>query len=124
MSEQSSPKKMRLLPAEPGTCAMCATAHDEREPHNRWSLFYQMRFKQKYGRDATDADAIAHLSAEYRTRAYPPGKVKNMQELVADFERLRGEYKSLLKEHGEEWTEPAGSDPIPEPYATSESSVE
>lgn len=69
--------------------------------------------------DATHADCIAHLSAEYRTRGYPPGKVKNMPELAADFERMRGQYQSLLEENGQSWSEPDG-EPIPEPAAVSE----
>lgn len=109
---------MTILPAAPGLCAACATDHDEHTPHNYWSLFYGMRFKAKYGRDATHADAIAHLSAEYRTRGYPPGKVKNMPELRADFERMRNEYKRLLTKYGKTWTEPEG-DPIAEPYESS-----
>lgn len=102
---------------------MCATEHGENQPHNYWSLFYGMRFKLRYGRDATHADAIAHLSAEYRTRAHPPGKVKNMDALRADFDRLRREYKQFLAQHGRQWNEPEG-EPIAEPYAMSEGMME
>lgn len=121
MKAQSLRPKMMMLPAKPGTCAMCATEHDESMPHNYWSIFYQMRFKAKYGRDATHADALAHLSAEYRTRAYESGQVKNMGELQADFARVRDEYKRHLTRHGEQWNEPAdGTEPIAEAYAESD----
>ena len=62
-------RTMKILPAAPGLCAMCATKHGEHDPHNYWSIFYQTRFKLKYGRDVTQADAIAHLSPA-RTKAY------------------------------------------------------
>lgn len=86
---------MKLMPAKKGTCCMCATAHEEHHPHNYWSLFYQMRFRMKYGRDATHADAVEHLPVEG-------------QEI----------YRHLLAKHGQTWSEPNG-DPVAEPYAES-----
>ena len=53
---------MMLLPAAEGTCPMCATEHDPDWPHNGQSLFYNMRFKMKHGREPTWADALAHCS--------------------------------------------------------------
>lgn len=112
--------RMMLLPAARGTCAMCATEHDEGAPHNYWSVFYQMRFQAKYGREATHADVIAHLTAEYRTRGYPEGAVANMPELRQNFRQLKGIYQAALKENGQCWNEPPeGQEPIPEPYAES-----
>lgn len=57
---------MMLLPAAPGTCPLCATAHEPHFPHNAQSLFYGMRFKMEHGRDATWADAVAHCVAEMK----------------------------------------------------------
>src|SRR5437660_1387602 len=31
-----------LLPPSPGRCQECAVFHDERDPHNQQSLYYQM----------------------------------------------------------------------------------
>ena len=38
--------QVRILPPKPGTCPECAVDHDPAMPHNRDSLFYQMRFRQ------------------------------------------------------------------------------
>ena len=51
-----------LLPPKPGTCPECAAEHDKAMPHNRDSLYYQMRFRQKNGRFPTWGDAMAHCS--------------------------------------------------------------
>lgn len=88
-------QRFRMLPARPGTCSVCATKHDELTPHNFWSLTYQMHFKLRHGRDATHADACAHLP-----------------------EPCRVNYREILPEFRKEWTEPpAGVEPIAEPYA-------
>jgi hypothetical protein len=91
---------IRILPAAAGTCAMCATRHEEYMAHNFQSIFYQIRFKLKYGRDATHGDTIAHLSpdeqANWRRAALP-----------------------VLRQAGVEWTEPPDGDRIAEPYAES-----
>lgn len=55
---------MKLLPPPDGACRVCAVVHSPDAPHNAQSLFYQMRFKMRYGRDGTWADAIAHCSEE------------------------------------------------------------
>jgi hypothetical protein len=52
---------MKLLPPPEGHCRICAVKHRPDEAHNAQSLFYQMRFRMRYGRDCTWADAIAHL---------------------------------------------------------------
>lgn len=51
-----------LAPPKPGTCPECAVDHDPAYPHNRDSLYYQMRFYQKNGRFPTWGDAMAHCS--------------------------------------------------------------
>lgn len=51
---------MTLLPAAPGTCRFCAVAHRPTDPHNRESLFYQVRFHQAHGRWPRWSDALAH----------------------------------------------------------------
>lgn len=51
-----------LLPPKPGTCPVCAANHAPDLPHNRDSLYYQMRFHQRHGRFPTWADAMAHCS--------------------------------------------------------------
>lgn len=49
-----------MLPAAPDRCPVCAHHHLPGEPHNRYSLFYQMYFYQQYGRFPNWADAMAH----------------------------------------------------------------
>lgn len=58
------PLQMKLLPPPPGTCRICAVDHPPELPHNYQSLFYQVRFKMRYGRDPTWADAGAHCNEE------------------------------------------------------------
>ena len=60
MKEIAAPAKMILMPAKPGTCPECATAHPSEAPHNAQSLYYQVRFKMEHGRDAKWIDAMAH----------------------------------------------------------------
>ena len=54
--------QVMILPPKPGTCPICAVKHDRKMPHNRDSLYYQMRFYQQNGRFPTWADAMAHCS--------------------------------------------------------------
>ena len=54
--------QVRILPPKPGTCPECAVDHAPAMPHNRDSLFYQMRFYQQHGRFPTWANAMAHCS--------------------------------------------------------------
>ena len=90
-------RSFKMMPAKPGTCAFCATKHDENLPHNLQSLFYGTRFKLKYGRDPTWADACAHLTDDQREQ-----------------------WKAAMRKIGVEWTEPQESEPISEPYAESD----
>lgn len=57
-----APARLMLLPPAEGKCRICAVEHEPNEPHNAQSLFYGMRFKMRYGRDGTWADAIAHCT--------------------------------------------------------------
>lgn len=52
----------KLLPPPEGHCRICAVKHEPELPHNAQSLFYQMRFRMRYGRDGTWADALAHCT--------------------------------------------------------------
>ena len=58
--DQPTMQSMMLLPPPDGHCRICAVKHEPDLPHNAQSLFYQMRFKMRYGRDGTWADALAH----------------------------------------------------------------
>lgn len=53
-----------MLPAAPGKCPECATAHPPEQPHNRQSLFYQYRYHQQHGRFPTWSDAMSHCTPE------------------------------------------------------------
>jgi hypothetical protein len=86
--------RMMFLPARPGTCAMCARDHASELAHDYQSVFYQMRFKAKWGRDATHDDTIAHLTPEQQSA-----------------------WRHASDEVGVKWT--SHPDPIAEPYAES-----
>jgi len=58
---------MMMLPAKEGTCEVCATAHEPEMPHNRQSLFYQVRFNAENGRSPTWLDAMKHCSEDMQT---------------------------------------------------------
>lgn len=85
---------MKLLAPPDGACRICARnpSHPPEQPHDAQSIFYGMRFRMRYGRDGTWADAIAHCD-------------KHVRELWRDGLKKRGV-----------WTEPpAGVEPISEP---------
>lgn len=88
-----------LMPAKAGTCVQCAGNHPSDLPHQRDSLFYQMRFQLAHGRAPTWADAAAHVDP----------KVREM-------------WRSLLLEIAPDapWDVPAGAEPIAEPWALSD----
>lgn len=54
--------QMFMLPAAADKCQECATAHEDRLPHNQQSMFYQYRFYNEHGRWPTWVDAMAHCS--------------------------------------------------------------
>jgi hypothetical protein len=58
--------KMMLMPPPEGHCRICAVKHEPGNPHNAQSIFYGMRFKMRYGRDGTWADALAHCAPALR----------------------------------------------------------
>lgn len=79
-----------LMPSAPGTCQLCAVAHQPEQPHNAQSLPYQVRFKSTHGRFPTWADAVAHCPPE-----------------------ISAAWKEKLQEMGH-WSEPIKGSPIAE----------
>lgn len=65
-------KTFSLLPAAPGRCSECASEHPPEQPHNRDSLFYQIKFHQEHGRYPTWNDAMRHCTEEMQ-RAWRKG---------------------------------------------------
>jgi hypothetical protein len=57
-----SSSNVHLLPPAPGTCNVCATKHDEGQPHNRNSLYYQTHYLMTHDRNPTWYDAMAHCT--------------------------------------------------------------
>lgn len=74
---------MTLLPAKPGTCPECAVKHDPQLPHNRDSLYYQVKFKMANGRHPTWNDAMAHCTDEMKAR-WREAFAKYMKEKDSD----------------------------------------
>ena len=66
----------------------------EFHPRNWWSLYYHVRIRMKWKRDATHADCVAHLP-EFRRRLY----------------------RHALEKQGHAWSEPAEGEPASEPQA-------
>lgn len=58
------PKTFSLLPPAPDKCPECATAHPPGQPHNRDSLYYQIKFHREHGRSPTWNDAWRHCTPE------------------------------------------------------------
>ena len=73
-------KNLNLVPAKPGTCPECATEHSPDEPHNRDSLYYQMRFYLQHRRSPSWDDAMAHCDAE--TKALWHNTLADCQQLI------------------------------------------
>lgn len=59
-------EEMQLLPPAPGKCPICAAKHAPELPHNKDSLYYQMRFRQQHGRFPDWKDAAAHCTDEVK----------------------------------------------------------
>jgi hypothetical protein len=84
---------LKLLPPAEGKCRICAVDHEPHFPHDAQSLFYQMRFRMRYGRDGTWADAAAHCPRQ-----------------------MRAAWRAMMEERGFAWTAPPeGVDAIAEP---------
>lgn len=62
MRRDDGMERIRIIAPKPGACRVCAAKHDPEMPHEKNSLYYQMRFQQKHGRFPTWEDAMAHCS--------------------------------------------------------------
>lgn len=56
----------QVLPPGSGKCRSCAVEHDDSQPHDATSLYYQVLFANTHGQSATWADAIAHCEPEVK----------------------------------------------------------
>lgn len=63
MRPTDSMEEIKITAPGPGMCPVCATKHDERDPHDRDSLYYQNQFYKLHKRFPTWADAMSHCSA-------------------------------------------------------------
>lgn len=57
---------IKVLPPLPGACRLCAARHAADQPHERDSLYYQVRFYQKFRRFPTWEDAMNHCSEDVK----------------------------------------------------------
>lgn len=87
---------MSLLPPPKHLCPVCAVEHEAHLPHNRDSLYYQIRFKMLRRREPTWADAAAHC--------HPV---------------IQKQWRETAERMGVQWTTPADGDPIADPPAES-----
>ena len=65
-AEQHPFESVTLLPPKPGVCPICADNHKPEYPHNKNSIYYQMRFRQDHGRFPKWSDAMAHCTQEIK----------------------------------------------------------
>lgn len=70
---------MRILPPAPGKCAICADEHAAELPHNPYSLYYQMKFRQEHDRWPTWADAMEHCTDDVKTAVIQELKAKGIE---------------------------------------------
>ena len=59
---------LSIPPPGPGSCGVCGEKHGRQEPHNRNSLLYQHRFRQKHGRYPTWEDAMRHCGKKTKEK--------------------------------------------------------
>ena len=59
-------KPLVMLPPAPHLCQICAVKHDEDQPHNAQSFYYQYWFASQNKRLPTWSDAMAHCSDEVK----------------------------------------------------------
>ena len=57
-----------LLPPPPDACQECGRKHRDDEPHDRMSLYYDMKFQLEHGYPPTWMDAMAHCSLEVQVQ--------------------------------------------------------
>ena len=60
-------EEVKVVPPVPGSCPICDTKHDPKEPHDRDSLYYQNWFRKRYKRFPTWEDAMNHCSDSVKT---------------------------------------------------------
>jgi hypothetical protein len=58
---------MFMLPAPPDCCQECAVKHSPQQPHDKQSLYYQIKFLRENGRTPTWEDAMAHCDEPTKT---------------------------------------------------------
>ena len=81
--------KWGLLPTKDGTCEVCGREHASDQPHDKDSLYYQMRFQATYGRGAQWSDAVAHCPPD--VRAFWKGELEKYGVWSEPVERLTPE---------------------------------
>lgn len=67
MRQENGIGKIRISAPIPGSCPVCATKHDAREPHDLNSLYYQNLFFKTHKRFPTWTDALHHCSRETKS---------------------------------------------------------
>lgn len=66
MKNQSNIQQFTLLAPAKDTCQVCATEHRPEEPHNKQSIFYQIKFQAQHGRWPTWTDAMSHCQPDMK----------------------------------------------------------
>lgn len=61
---ETKPQPGFLLPPPADCCQECARKHAPEQPHDRQTLFYQMKFLNDKGRYPTWQDAMSHCAPE------------------------------------------------------------
>lgn len=61
-----SKRSMTLMSPAPDKCPVCAVKHSPGFPHDRESLYYQVKFNMEHGRVPTWLDAMAHCTDQVK----------------------------------------------------------
>lgn len=65
--------RIKILPPKPGTCPVCAAVHEKGTAHDTQSVYFKMRFFQKYGRFPMREDAFTEADTLLQEKHGQPG---------------------------------------------------
>lgn len=95
MAKKKSKGEFMFIPPPPDACQECAVKHSPEQPHNRDSIFYQMKFQAAHGRPPQWSDAVAHCTSE--VQAFWKEELEKIGAWSEPVERLAPEDKAARK---------------------------
>lgn len=74
--------EMKLLPPARHLCQQCAWEHPPEQPHNKQTLFYQVKFEMENNRPGTWNDAMSHCTPDIQKQWKE--HLRNAGEIIGD----------------------------------------